>query len=215
MELLDGQVEVGEQVEPEVRPGGEALADRVVGVALGPLELHVRRRRPREADVLAEVEGDAAVVAPAGAGADPDDLAAGAELVEPGRRVGAEPPRQHVLLPDLRRQHHALQRHQRLAQPVGAGAGGAVGVDVLPVGQEAGEALARGGFDLAAQVGEAGAAHAAQDVRVAPLALAAAGQQLAADEDARALELAQGGRRDRSRSGAAGCAVGKGPWVRA
>ena len=172
-------------------PGGEPLADRVVGLALDPLQLRVGGRRAGEADVLAEVEGDAAVVAAAGAGADPDHLAAGAELVEPGRRVGAETPRQHVLLPDLRRQRDALQGHQRLAQAVGAGAGGAVGVDVLPARQEAGEAIARGGLDLAPQVGQAGPAHAAQHVGVAPLALAAAGQQLAADEDAGALELAQ------------------------
>ena len=172
-------------------------------------------RRAGEADVLAEVEGDAAVVAAARAGADPDQLAAGAELVEPGRRVGAEPARQHVALPDLRGQRDALQRHQRLAQAVGAGAGGAVGVDVLPARQEAGEAVAVGGLDLAAQVGEAGAAHPAQDVGVAPLALGAARQQLAADQRPFALQLAQRrGRVDavaggelRGREGAVGAGV--------
>ena len=123
MELLGRVVEVGEQVEPEGGAGGEPLADRVVDLALGALQLRVGGRRAGEADVLAEVEGDAAVAAAERAGADPDHLAAGAELVEPGRRVGAEPARQHVPLPDLRRQRDALQRHQRLAQAVGPGAG--------------------------------------------------------------------------------------------
>ncbi len=192
MQLLDREVaKLGEEVEPEVGPGGEALADRVVGLALGALQLRVGGRRAGEADVLAEVEGDAAVAAAAGAGADPDHLAAGAELVEPGGRVGAEPARQHVPLPDLGGQGDALQRHQRLAQAVRAGAGGAVGVDVLPAGQEAGELGAVGGLDLAAQAGEAGAADAAQGVGVAPLALGPARQQLAADEGALALQLAQ------------------------
>ena len=66
------------------------------------LQPGVGRRRAGEANVLAEVEGDAAVAAAAGAGADPDQLAAGAELVEPGWRVGAEAAWQHVSLPDLR-----------------------------------------------------------------------------------------------------------------
>ena len=141
---------------------------------LGLLELEVGGRRTGEANVVAEVEGDAAIAAAAGAGADPDHLAAGAEFVEPGRRVGTEPPGQDVLLPHLRRQGDPLQRHQRLAQAVGTGAGGAVGVDVLPARQEAGKALATGGLDFAAQVSEAGTAHAAQHVGITPLAFAAA-----------------------------------------
>ena len=66
-----------------------------------------------------------------------------------------------------------------------------MGVDVLPAGQEAGQLAAVGGLRLGAQVGDAGAPDAAQDLGVAPLALGAAGQQLAADEVAGALELAQ------------------------
>ena len=107
------------------------------------------------------------------------------------RRVGAEAARQHVGLPDLRGQGDALQRDQRLAQSIGAGAGGAVGVDVLPARQEAGEASRSAGLDLAAQVGEAGPAHAAQNLGITPLALAAARQQLTADQRAGALQLAQ------------------------
>ena len=97
-------------------------------------------------------------------------------------RVGAEPARQHVALPDLRGQRDALQRDQRLAQAVGAGAGAAVGVDVLPAREEAGELGAVGGLDLAPQDGEAGAPHPAQHFGVAPLALGPARQQLAADQ---------------------------------
>ena len=65
------------------------IADRVVDLARERLQLRVGRRRAGEADVLAEVEGDAAVVAAQRPGPDPDQLAAGAELVEPARRVGA------------------------------------------------------------------------------------------------------------------------------
>ena len=71
-------------------------------------------------------------------------------------------------------------------------------------------------------MGEAGAPHAAQDVGVAPLALAAAGQELAADERAGALELAQRRRRvdpvavgRAARSGTGrGCARSGGPAPR-
>ncbi len=132
MQLLRREVEVSEQIKPEVRPGGEALADRVVDLALGALQLGVGGRGAGEADVLAEVEGDAAVAAAQCTSADPDHLAAGAELIEPGGGVGAEAARQHVSLPDLRGEGEALERDQRLAQAVGPGSCGAVGVDVLP-----------------------------------------------------------------------------------
>src|SRR4029079_2195813 len=158
------------------------------------LQLRVGRRRPGEADVLAEVEGDAAVVAAEGAGADPDQLAAGAELVEPALRVGAEAARQHVGLPGFRRQRDPLQRHQRLAQAVEAGAGAAEGIDVLPAREEAGELAGVGRLDLLAQAGEAGAADPAQDFGVAPLALGPPRSQLAAGQGALAPPAAQGPR---------------------
>ena len=68
-------------------------------------------------------------------------------------------------------------------------------VDALPAGQERGERALVGRLDLLAQRGQRGAAQAAQDLGVAPLALGAAGAQLAADELAGALELAQRARR--------------------
>src|SRR6185295_7810560 len=100
--------------------------------------------------------------------------------------------RQDVALPDLRRQRDPLQRQQRVAEAVGAGTGGAVGIDVLPARQEAGEAVAGGGLDFPPQVGEARAPDPAQDLGVAPLALAAPWQELTANQSPLALELAQG-----------------------
>ena len=126
-----------------------------------------------------------------GPGADPHQLAAGGQLVEPRRAVGAEPAREHVALPHLRRQRDALQRDERLAQAVRAGAGRAVDVDVLPGGQKARELRLIDRLGLLAQRRDAGPAQPAQDVGVAPLALAATGEQLAAHQLARALELAQ------------------------
>src|SRR5260370_2059844 len=107
MELLGRAIEI-EQVEPEARALQEPLPDRIVDLALGRVELGVRGRRTGEPDVLAEVEGDPSVAAAQGPGAHPDELAAGAELVEPGRAVLAEAPGQHVPLPGLRRQGHPL-----------------------------------------------------------------------------------------------------------
>ncbi len=66
-------------------------------------------------------------------------------------------------------------------------------VDALPGGQEGGEAALLGRLDLLAQGGERGAPEASQDLDVAPLAICAARPQLAADELAGALELAQRG----------------------
>jgi hypothetical protein len=123
VEVLRGVLGVGEQVEPEARPDDEPLADPVVDLALRRLDLDVGRRRTREPHVLPEIQRDATPAAER-AGADPDELAAGAELIQPGGAVGAEAARQHVALPDLRRQRDTLQRHERLAQAVGAGADG-------------------------------------------------------------------------------------------
>src|SRR3954453_6718459 len=105
-------------------------------LALRRLDLRVRRGWTGQPHVLAEVERDLAAAAAQGTGADPDDLAPGAELVEPGRAVGAEAPREHVTLPDLRRERDSLERDESLTQPVGSRPGRPEGVDVLPVGQE-------------------------------------------------------------------------------
>ena len=110
--------------------------------------------RPEPANVLAEVERHPARAAAERARADPDELAAGAELVEPGGRPAAEPARQDVALPGLGGERDALERHEHLAQAVEPGAAGRRGVDALPRGQEAGELLLLDGLDLLAQRGE-------------------------------------------------------------
>ena len=93
--------------------------------------------RADEGRVLAEVEGDPPRRAAERARADPDDLAARAERVHPGRRVGADAARQHVALPHLGREREPLERHEHLAQAVDARAAGRRRVDALPGGQEA------------------------------------------------------------------------------
>ena len=110
-------VELEGDVEPEGGSGGEQLADLLVDLALGAIELRVRRRRAGEPHVLAEVHRHPAA-APDGAGADPDDLPTGRELIQPGGRVGAEPARQNVALPDL-----GSQRDPPVAAPAPRGGG--------------------------------------------------------------------------------------------
>src|SRR5215203_3063032 len=190
MDLFGGAVEL-QQVEPEARPLPQPLANRVVDLALRSIELRVPRGRTGEPDVLAEVEGDLAVIATERPGADPDELATRAELVQPGRAVFAQAARQDVALPGLGSQGDALQGDKGLAHPVRTGTGPPVGIDVLPARQEAGQLALVGRLDLVAQAGEAGAAQPPQDVGLAPLARATSGQQLAAHDIARALELLQ------------------------
>ena len=128
---------------------------------------------------------------PSGPAPDPRQLAAGAQLVQPRGRVGARAARDHVALPALERQRQSLQRHQHLAQAVDPGARPRAPVDALPGRQEGRQPALLGGLDLLAQGRQRGPAQAPQDLHVAPLALAAAGAQLAAHERSRALELAQ------------------------
>ena len=184
VKLLGRDVELVHEVDPERWATTQELADRIVDLAVGRLDLDVRRRRTGEPHVLAEVQGDLAAAAAQRAASDPHDLAAGAQLVEPGRAVGAKQSRQDIPFPDLGSQRDPLQRHQRLAQPVGPGARGAVGVDVLPARQEARQLTRLYRLGLGAQVGEARAPEAAEHVGIAPLALAP-------DKRAAALELLQ------------------------
>ena len=138
------------------------------------------RRRPAEQRrVLAEEDRDA--VEP---GADPDELAGRAELVELLGPVAGHAARQHLRLPERHRQREPLQRDERLAQRRAP-------VDAVPARQEAAERRLLDRLDLAPQRGERRAAQPPQHVGVAPLALGAARAQLAADELLLALELAQ------------------------
>ncbi len=130
-------------------------------------------------------------MAPERAGPDPHELAARAQLIHPGGRVGPHPARQTSRSHTSAGQRQALERHERIAQPIDARAGRRMAVDALPGGHEARERTLIGGLDLLAQHGQRGAPQAAQHLGIAPLALGAAGPELAADEVARALELAQ------------------------
>ena len=146
---------------------------------------------PSSAHVLAEVERHLARAAAQRPRPDPHELAGGAQHVHPRRRVGADAAREHVALPHLGGQREPLQPDQRLAQPVGPGAGGRVAVDALPVRQEARERALVGRLDLLAQRGERGAPQPPQHLGVAPLALRPAGAELAAHQVARDLERLQ------------------------
>src|ERR1700686_242828 len=117
------QLQVREQVTEEARAGSEALAQ---GLVLGGRR-HIGRlgprlgRRPEQRKVLAEVEGYGPTGAPQGAGAQPNELAAGAEGVEPRWRVAAQATRQHIALPGLWRERETLKRHELFAQAVDRG----------------------------------------------------------------------------------------------
>ena len=108
MQLLRREVELVDQVDPEAGPPAEQLTDRVVHLALRRLDLGVRGRRAGEPHVLAEVDGHLPAAAAERPGADPNDLTARGELVEPGRAVGAEAAGKHVPLPDLGRERDSL-----------------------------------------------------------------------------------------------------------
>ena len=160
--------------------------------------LALERRRAEPAGVLAEVERHLAGAPAERAGADPDELAAGAELVDPGGRVGADAARQHVALPHLGRQRQALERHEHLAQAVDARAAGRRASTPCQAGRKRASArCSAGSTSLRSVASEArrsrrstsGSHHSRSR---------AARAQLAADEVAGALELAQHRRRGRS-----------------
>src|SRR5206468_460630 len=90
-----------DEVEPELGAPAERLADPVVALTLrarGP------GGRAERGGVLAEVERD-----PVETRAHPDDLAGGAERVEPGGLVAGHAARQHVGLPERDRKRQRLQ----------------------------------------------------------------------------------------------------------
>ena len=114
--------QLGEQVAEEGRPFAQMRPQQLVLCAIGRSRAGAgagARRgaaggRSDRGGVLAEVQRDAPG-APERAGADPDDLAAGAERVEPSLGVGAGAPWQHVALPGLDGQRESLQRYENLA----------------------------------------------------------------------------------------------------
>ena len=180
-------VEAGrvEQVDPELRAAAERLAQLVVCLPVG------RRRRRGRAErrrVLAEEDRDAVE-----AGADPDDLAGRAQLVEVRGLVVGDAARQHLRLP---------QRHGRDSPCSGTSASRSVARRSIPchAGRKRPKRRLLGGLDLFAQRRERRAAQAAQDVGVAPLALGStrdAARRARACPRARATAAAAG-RRGRS-----------------
>ncbi len=138
-----------------------------------------RRRPPEQRRVVAEEESHA--VEP---GSDPDELARGAEGIELLGAVLGHAPRQHLRLPERHRERQRLQRDDCLAQRCAA-------VDAVPARQEAPERRLLDRLHLAAERGERRTPEPTQDVGIAPLALAAARPELAANELLVALELAQ------------------------
>ena len=88
-------------------------------------------------------------------------------------------------------------------------------VDALPARHEARERALVGGLDLLAQRGERGAPQPPQHLGVAPLALRAAGPQLAAHQLAGALEAGQHRREVEPVALACSALASNGPCVRA
>ncbi len=202
LEVLRREVDLGQQVGEEARRAAEPLAQQVVrGLAR---RVDGAAGRSDRLGVLAEVQGDLPGAAPERPGADPDHLAGRAQLVEPRRRVGAGAAREDVALPHVGRQRQPLQRDEHLAQAIAPGARRGVAVDALPRWRERRQRPLVGGLDLLAQRRERRAAQPAQDVGIAPLALAAAPRpQLAADQVARDLERTPAPRSCRRGSGRA------------
>src|SRR5438874_3013318 len=94
--LLGLEARLRQQVEPEQGVSVEGLAQAIEELAFGPIG---GGHLPQHGCVVAEVDGDAVE-----AGADPDDLAGRAELVELRRRVAGNAPRQYLRPPKRHRQ---------------------------------------------------------------------------------------------------------------
>ena len=154
----------------------ERRANRVVNLALGTRRATDGSQHGR---VLSEVHGDA--VEP---GADPDELARGAELVELLGAIVGDASGQQLGLPERDGQRERLQRHESLPQARAP-------VDAVPRGEEPRERRLLGGLHLLAERRQRRPAQPPQHLGVAPLALGAARAQLAADEQLLGLQRAQ------------------------
>ena len=153
-QLVRARVRVARSSRSEKKQAPRARRSRSARAARRPDARGRPGGGPSSGRVVTEVQRDAPGAPAQRAAADPHDLAAGAQLVQPVRRVGPQPARQHVLLPQLRRERQALQRRQHVAQPVDAGARGRVAVDALPRRSEARQRLLADRLDLLAQHGQ-------------------------------------------------------------
>ncbi len=156
-----------DEVCPEQRTLGERRTNSDGDIAF---RSGFGRGRAEKRRIVAEVQGDA--IEP---GADPDDLARGAQHVQIGRPERGHASREHVALPERRGERHALQRNERFPESLPA-------PDPVPRGEEAPEVDLVRGLDLAPEHGERRASDAAQNVWITPLALRTARAQLATYE---------------------------------
>ena len=130
-DVVVGDTGRGDEVGPEARARAQqTVADRIVDVAVGPLE---RGTGCEQAHAVSEEHADPAVVGAERACADPDELARRAQLVEHARPVAVDACRQHVALENGGGNRHALQLFEGLDQSVGAAAAAS---DVVPGAQE-------------------------------------------------------------------------------
>src|SRR5258708_2639722 len=131
--------------------------------------------------VIGEVERDTAIAVAKRLDAGPDDLAGGAERVEIGRFVAVNARGQDLRLEDRGRQRSTLQRFDHFEEPFEPAA--FLGYE-LPVVDEPDVGLRLDRLDFFAKLRQRTAADGAEHIAVAPLALRAAGTELAFDEAA-------------------------------
>ena len=162
-------------------------SEGVVEVAIGCLRRAHGARE--EVDLVAEEEADLAVARPERAGPHPDDVARRAQGVEVDRPVALDTEREHVGVERAGRDRCALQQTDGVDHPVQPAA---TRPDALPGRQEAGEGGLVDRLDLLAEGGQRTPPQLAEDLDVAPLALDAAGPELAVHEATIGLQRLQG-----------------------
>ena len=141
-------------------------------------------RRPAgasSAQVVGEVERDAAVAFAERLDAEPGDLAGRDQRVEQRRPVAGDARRQHLALEHRGDQRRALQPLDDIEQRVEPGARAG---QPVPGDEEPAEHVRLDRLDLLAQRRQRAAADEAQHVGVAPFAALAAGPELALDDPA-------------------------------
>ena len=156
---------------------------RVVQDALG--RVPVLPRRGEQGQLVGETQPHATVASAQTAGADPHQLAGGAQFVEHRAAVTADPRREHIGLDRRGHEGGPGQDPERLDERLHSTT---LGRDVVPGGQEAGERPLFDRFDLAPQRCQRSAAQLPQHVDVAVLARHAVGAELAEHDTAFGLE---------------------------
>ena len=146
-----------------------------------------------QGQLVGEEERDAAVAFADGLDAGPGHFAGGDQRVEAGGVIVGDARGQDGRLEQRCGKGRALQAFNGIEQRVKMRMRAAArGEQALPVGEEAGQRVLLDGLDFAAQLGKRLAANLAQDFRVAPLAMEAAGTEAAFEHAAFVGKLAQG-----------------------